>query len=140
MANGPESDLHVPRRGYDARPPPINTAYSGPNTNQFSPKTPTPGYLPTELSPPPGNSSPQSPLTPVTPRIPISNSDSAFSENDITRVSLFFIFFFSKVWFDDRNQKYESCLKTGKSIALCVYCYNAIPLNKCRIVFEILVW
>ncbi|XP_034329706.2 DISP complex protein LRCH3 isoform X8 [Magallana gigas] len=85
MANGPESDLHVARRGYDARPPPINTAYSGPNTNQFSPKTPTPGYLPTELSPPPGNSSPQSPLTPVTPRIPISNSDSAFSENDITR-------------------------------------------------------
>lgn len=92
MANGPESDLHVPRRGFDARPPPINTAYSGPNTNQFSPKTPTPGYLPTELSPPPGNSSPQSPLTPVTPRIPISNSDSAFSENDITRVSLFFVF------------------------------------------------
>eukprot|EP00105_Crassostrea_gigas_P006334 XP_011420232.1 PREDICTED: leucine-rich repeat and calponin homology domain-containing protein 2 isoform X7 [Crassostrea gigas] len=85
MANGPESDLHVARRGYDARPPPINTAYSGPNTNQFSPKTPTPGYLPTELSPPPGNGSPQSPLTPVTPRIPISNSDSAFSENDITR-------------------------------------------------------
>lgn len=86
MANGPEIEL--PRRGFDSRPPPINTAYSGPNTNQFSPKTPTSGYLPTELSPPPGESSPQSPLTPVTPRIPISTSDSAFSENDITRVSL----------------------------------------------------
>nr|XP_022286809.1 leucine-rich repeat and calponin homology domain-containing protein 2-like isoform X11 [Crassostrea virginica] len=83
MANGPEIEL--PRRGFDSRPPPINTAYSGPNTNQFSPKTPTSGYLPTELSPPPGESSPQSPLTPVTPRIPISTSDSAFSENDITR-------------------------------------------------------
>ncbi|XP_078312583.1 uncharacterized protein LOC111099692 isoform X5 [Crassostrea virginica] len=83
MANGPEIEL--PRRGFDSRPPPINTAYSGPNTNQFSPKTPTSGYLLTELSPPPGESSPQSPLTPVTPRIPISTSDSAFSENDITR-------------------------------------------------------
>lgn len=119
MANGPESDLHVPRRGFDARPPPINTAYSGPNTNQFSPKTPTPGYLPTELSPPPGNSSPQSPLTPVTPRIPISNSDSAFSENDITRVSLFFVF--QKLfWFDDRKYNNWELSQIGKSIALCV--------------------
>ncbi|XP_061171526.1 leucine-rich repeat and calponin homology domain-containing protein 2-like isoform X5 [Saccostrea echinata] len=83
VANGPEID--PPRRGLESRPPPINTAYSGPNTNQFSPKTPTPGYPPTELSPPPGELSPQSPLTPVTPRMPISASDQAFSENEFSR-------------------------------------------------------
>jgi hypothetical protein len=86
MANGPELDL--PRRAFESRPPPINTAYSGPITNQFSPNTPTPVYLPTELSPPPGEVSPPSPLTPVTPRIPISNKESsAFSENEFSRVS-----------------------------------------------------
>ncbi|XP_062599830.1 leucine-rich repeat and calponin homology domain-containing protein 2-like isoform X6 [Saccostrea cucullata] len=83
VANGPEID--PPRRGHESRPPPINTAYSGPNTDQFSPKTPTPGYPPTELSPPPGELSPQSPLTPVTPRMPISTSDQAFSENEFSR-------------------------------------------------------
>lgn len=126
MANGPESDLHVARRGYDARPPPINTAYSGPNTNQFSPKTPTPGYLPTELSPPPGNSSPQSPLTPVTPRIPISNSDSAFSENDITRVSLFLIFFFLRKF--DSMIVNKNMRAVSKLVSLWLYvlqCYSS---------------
>ncbi|XP_056004327.1 leucine-rich repeat and calponin homology domain-containing protein 2-like isoform X11 [Ostrea edulis] len=84
MANGPELDL--PRRAFESRPPPINTAYSGPINNQFSPKTPTPVYPPTEFSSPPGEVSPPSPLTPVTPRIPISNSDSStFSENEFSR-------------------------------------------------------
>lgn len=47
----------------------------------------------------------------------------------------FSIFFFRKfdLMIEIKNMRAVS------KLALCVYCYNAIPLNKCRIVFEILV-
>ena len=103
-------DVEPPRRGIDARPPPLNTAYNddhASHSSALSPKTPTPGhghmtypripqYENTEsgsnhVTYPSSPQSPHSPPTPVTPRFPINDvgPSQSVNEDEFTRVSLY---------------------------------------------------